>query len=119
MNNWSPICPDTFVRPEHRTRYQAIHTGHKPHICPHCGRACTRQESLRRHSPIYEPAIPWNRDSLMDYCRRYIASTHSITPPLRFPLARISSMDVEDQGQPIKSNQSKRNQVMSINYLIS
>ncbi|KAI8902449.1 hypothetical protein BC833DRAFT_511205, partial [Globomyces pollinis-pini] len=57
-----PICPVTFLRSEHRTRHQAIHTGCKPHICHYCDRAFARQDSLRRHFKVHERIVPWNRD---------------------------------------------------------
>ncbi|KAI8902445.1 hypothetical protein BC833DRAFT_561659 [Globomyces pollinis-pini] len=119
MKYLCPIYPISFLRIEHRRQHPTMDTGHKPYSCPRCGRAFTRQETLRRHCKIHRGIMPWNRDSLMDYCRRYIESTHPITPPGLFPLAIIPFVAVELQKQPMKSNQFQRNQVMSIKYLMS
>ncbi|KAI8902448.1 hypothetical protein BC833DRAFT_573571 [Globomyces pollinis-pini] len=119
MNTSSQIRPVAFLQPEQRTRHQVIHTCPKPHIHHYCDHTFARQDSLRRHFKVQKRTIPWNRDSLMDYCRRYIERTHSISPPELFRLAVIPSMVVQVRNQPMKFNHSKRNRVMSIKYLVS
>ncbi|KAJ3000955.1 hypothetical protein HDV02_000024 [Globomyces sp. JEL0801] len=101
------FCPVAFLRPEHRTRHQAMHTGPN-HTCHYCDRAFTRQDSLKRHFKLDGRATPWNRDSLMNSSRWYVEGT--VNSP---------SIAVEGQNQPMISNHSQRNQLMSIKHLVS
>ncbi|KAI9472952.1 hypothetical protein BDB00DRAFT_860798 [Zychaea mexicana] len=47
-------CPWKFARPHDLKRHQLLHSGIKPHKCPHCDRRFARRDALRRHWKVDE-----------------------------------------------------------------
>ena len=58
--NQCQFCQKTFSGPNrnsHLHRHLMIHTGEKPHVCPHCPHRTSRAENLRLHLKLKHPEI--------------------------------------------------------------